>query len=131
MGLFKTKSWKLFAKNVNDHSKNLYNFLKKIKLKNKNISAYGASGKGQSLLQLSKIGKFIDYVYDKSNLKIGKYTPGTHIKILNPKKINKTNTDYLLLLSWNLYKEIAKQENSFIKKGGRFILPFPKPYIYY
>ena len=131
IGLFRIKSWKLFAKNVNEHSTNLYDFLKKIKLENKKISAYGASGKGQSLMQISKIGKFIDYVFDKSNLKIKKYTPGTHIKILNPKKLNKTNTDYLLLLSWNLYKEIAKQENSFIKKGGRFILPFPKPYIYY
>ena len=71
----------------------------------------------------------IDKVYDKSNLKNGKFTPGSNIRISLPKYINNKNIDYLLLLSWNLKKEILKQERHFLKRGGKFIIPFPKPKI--
>ena len=128
--LFKLKSWFRCAKKVNNHKKSLFEYLKKLKLNKKKISGYGASGKGQSLMQVCNIGKFLDNIYDKSKLKQGKYTPGTHIKIDSPKKMNISNTDYLLLLSWNLKKEIAKQEKKFLKDGGKLIIPFPKPGIY-
>ena len=52
---------------------------------------------------------------------------GTNIKILNPKKINVRKIDYLLILTWNLKKEIILQEKKFMKGGGKFIVPFPKP----
>ena len=73
--------------------------------------------------------KIIDFVYDKSSLKIGKFTPGTEIKIKNPKDINNKDIDFLLILAWNLKKEIMKQEKLFKKKGGKFIIPFPVPKI--
>ena len=73
--------------------------------------------------------KIVDYVFDKSKLKQGLFTPGTQIKIKNSQDIKKTNIDYLLLLSWNLKKEIIKQEKNFIKNGGQFIIPFPSPKI--
>ena len=65
----------------------------------------------------------------KVSLKQGCFTPGTQIKIKNPSDIKKTNIQYLLLLSWNLKKEIIKQEKYFIKNGGKFIIPFPSPKI--
>ena len=100
------------------------------KNKNKKISIYGASGKGQALMQYCGIdNKIIDHVYDKGKLKIGKYTPGTNIKILNPDKINVKNVNYLLILTWNLKREIILQEKFFKKAGGKFIVPFPKPKI--
>ena len=68
---------------MNKHKKQLYDYLKKLKDNKYNISAYGASGKGQTLLQISNIGSnFLDNIYDKSKLKQGKYSPGTHIKIV-------------------------------------------------
>ena len=73
--------------------------------------------------------KFVDNVYDKSKLKQGKYTPGTNIKVKNPKEINSKKIDFLLLLSWNIKEEILKQEKKFVKHGGKFIVPFPKPRI--
>ena len=73
--------------------------------------------------------KIIDYVFDKSKLKQGCFTPGTQIEIKDPSDIKKTNIQYLLLLSWNLKKEIIKQEKYFIQNGGKFILPFPSPKI--
>jgi SAM-dependent methyltransferase len=131
MGLFKLPSWLTFAKKVNIHKKKLNNYLKKLKEDNYNISAYGASGKGQALLQICDIGKnYLDNIYDKSKIKQGKYTPGTHIKIVDPKYINIKTTNYLLLLSWNIAKEIVKQEKKFLLNKGKIIVPFPLPRIF-
>ena len=131
LGLFKLITWKNFAKKISKHKKKLNDYLKKLKSNNFKISAYGASGKGQALLQICNIGSnYLDNIYDKSKIKQGKYTPGTHIKIIDPKYINAKNIDYLLLLSWNLSKEIAKQEINFLRNKGKLIIPFPKPKIF-
>ena len=67
-------------------------------------------------MQYCKIdSRLIDFVFDKSKLKQNRFTPGTNIKIFDPKHISK-KVDYLLVLSWNIIKEIMIQENSFIKK---------------
>ena len=117
-----------FKNEINSHKKEMLNLLLELKKKNKKISIYGASGKGQALMQFCGINnKIIDFVFDRSKLKINKYTPGTNIKIVDPKKLNKLKPDYLLLLTWNLKKEIMKQEKLFLKRGGKFIIPFPKP----
>ncbi len=130
-GLFKTENIEKFKLKINDHRKSLFNFIFKLKKSGKKISAYGASGKGLALLQYSKIDKnIIDHIFDKSKLKQKKYSPGTNIKILSPNDINRKKVDYLLILSWNIIKEIMKQENSFLKQGGKFIVPFPQPKIY-
>ncbi len=102
----------------------------KLKNTNKSISAYGASGKGQSLLQICKLNEnYIDFIFDKSPLKINKYSPYGKIKIVNQKKINEIKPDYLLLLTWNLKNEIISQEKEYTSKGGKFIIPFPYPTI--
>ena len=86
-----------------EHSKSLFNFISFLKRKNMKISVYGASGKGQALMQFCNIDfKLIDKVYDKSNLKNGKFTPGTNIKINLKKYINLKNIDKMILLYWNL-----------------------------
>ena len=104
--------------------------IKNLKLKGNKISIYGASGKGQALLQFCKIGNnLIDYVFDKSKIKQNRYTPGTNIKILNPSLISRDNVDFLLILSWNIKNEIMKQEINFRKNGGKLIIPFPNPRI--
>ncbi len=128
--LFDVNFLKRYKNKILDHNKNLLSFLKKLKDKGKKISVYGASGKGQALMQYCGIDEnLIDKVYDKSNLKKGRFTPGTNIEINLPKYINRKNIDYLLLLSWNIKSEILKQERNFLRKGGRFITPFPRPKI--
>ncbi len=119
-----------FKKKITDHNKKILKMIKTLKLKGNKISVYGASGKGQALLQFCKIGNnLIDYVFDKSKIKQNKYTPGTNIKILNPSLISRDNVDFLLILSWNIKNEIMKQETNFRKSGGKFIIPFPNPRI--
>ena len=128
--IFSNQKLKNFKHKIITHSKNLYNLLSKLKKKGKKISIYGASGKGQALMQFSKIDKeLIDYVFDKSKLKQGHFTPGTNIKVRDPKNISRKDIDYLLILSWNIKKEIIEQEKKFSKMGGKFIVPFPEPKI--
>ena len=125
--LYNINTWFKFASKVKQHSRILKVFLKNLKKKNKKISVYGASGKGQSLLQFNKIDKsLIDYVFDKSRLKIDKFTPGSNIRILSPSKIDKSKVDFILLMNWNLKKEILLENKKFVKSGGKFIIPFPK-----
>lgn len=130
LGLNSSTKLRKFKVKILLHIKKLKKLLQDLKKKQKRISIYGASGKGQALMQFCSINKkIIDYVFDKSSLKQGCYTPGTQIKIKNPSDIKKTNIHYLLLLSWNLKKEIIQQEKNFIKNGGKFIIPFPSPKI--
>ena len=97
--------------------------------KKENISLWSI-WKRTALLQFSKMNNnLIDFVFDKSKLQQGLYTPGTNIKIKNPKYISRKNVDYLLILSWNIKKEIIKQEKKFLKNGGKFLIPFPQPKI--
>ena len=66
----------------------MHKLIKNLKLRKKRISIYGASGKGQALMQYCKIdNKLIDYVFDKSKLKQTRFTPGTNIKILDPNSL--------------------------------------------
>ena len=130
LGLFKPKKLIKFRRKILAHKSPISNVISKLKTKRKKISVYGASGKGQALLQYCNLdNNYIDYVFDKSKLKQGRYTPGTNIRIKDPKNINKLKIDFLLLLSWNLKSEILKQEQKFLKSGGKFIIPFPSPRI--
>ncbi len=130
LGLNSSVKLKNFKVKILLHIKKLKKLLQNLKKKQKRISIYGASGKGQALMQFCDINnKIVDHVFDKSNLKQGCFTPGTQIKIKDPSDIKKTNIQYLLLLSWNLKKEIIRQEKYFIKNGGKFIIPFPSPKI--
>ena len=130
LGLFYPKELKKFKLKLLSHINSMKNLIQSLKLKNKKISVYGASGKGQALLQFCNLRyNNIDCAYDKSKLKQGRYTPGTFIKIKKPSKLKRQNTDYLLILSWNIKNEIIKQEKKFKHKGGKFIVPFPSPRI--
>jgi SAM-dependent methyltransferase len=130
LGLYSPTKLMKFRIKIISHIRKLKKLLQNLKKKNNKISIYGASGKGQALMQFCNINnKIVDFAFDKSKLKQGCLTPGTQIKVKDPKDIKKTDIQYLLLLSWNLKKEIIKQEKNFIKKGGKFIVPFPSPKI--
>ena len=125
--LHKFESYYKFSKRVNLSRKNLLNLLIKLKKKKKKIISYGATYKSTTVFNYCKINsKIIDYVTDTTLNKQGKFTPGTHIKIVSPKiGMNKT-VDYAFLGAWNFKKEIFKKEKNFLKKGGRFITHVPK-----
>ena len=69
---------------------------------------------------------FLEYVTEKSKLKIGKYTPGTNLKVLSDDFLVKTMPDYALILAWNFKKEIIRNNLKYLNKGGKFLIPIPK-----
>ena len=125
--LNKIESYFKFSNRVNLSRKKLFNLMKKLKKKKKKIISYGATYKSTTVFNYCKINsKIIDYVTDTTLNKQGKFTPGSHIKIISPKiGINKT-VDFAFLGAWNFKKEIFIKEKNFLKKGGKFITHVPK-----
>ena len=93
------------------------------------LGCFTSSSKGNTLLNcLNLEKKIIKFTSENNKKKIGKYTPGTHIKIISDKNFLKNKIDYALLLSWN-YKKFFLSNSLFVKKGGKFIIPLPTPHI--
>jgi SAM-dependent methyltransferase len=98
-----------------------------LKADGKRIAVYGASAKGSTLLNYCGIGReTLDFVVDRSTIKQGRYTPGTHLPIYAPLKLLEARPDYVLLLTWNFREEILAQQAEYRRGGGRFIIPIPE-----
>jgi hypothetical protein len=127
MGLLDAKTYQNFSKKVESNKGNLSKLLGKLKKNGKKIVGYGAPAKGNTLLNYFKIEpKVLDYITDTTPSKQGKYTPGAHIPIVSPEKLESDWPDYALLLSWNYADAILKKEKALREKGLKFIVPVPK-----
>lgn len=119
-----SKSFKKFNDRIQNTKEVLNFFLSKIS-KN-NIIAYGASTKGNIVLNHCKIdNKKIKYICDANSYKYNKFTPGSNLKIISKENMRKKKPKYLLVLIWSFRKEVIKQEISFLKRGGKLIFHLP------
>jgi hypothetical protein len=115
-----------FAKKVEDTKRRLLAFLIKARDEGKQVVGYGAPGKGNTLLNYCAIRQdFLDYTVDRNPHKQGTYTPGTRIPIYDPARIFETKPDYVLILPWNLTKEITSTMSGIKAWGGKFVVPIP------
>ena len=127
MNLNDVNTYKKFDKNIKLHKKSLINLLKKLKKNNKIVSGLGASTKGNVILQYCKLNSnLINNIYEVNKDKFNKYTPGTKIKILTDRKINKKICDYLLVLPWHFKDHIIKKEKKLLSQGIKLIFPLPQ-----
>jgi len=119
--------YKNFQDKANKIKYDLQQFLIKQKLNGKIVAAYGAAAKGNTLLNYCGIKKdLINFVADASPYKQGKYLPGSHIPIVNEKKIKEVKPDFVIILPWNIKDEIIKQLNYIKEWGSKFIIPIPE-----
>ncbi len=117
-----------FAERVRTLECELVPLLRRLKTAGKRLAAYGASAKGSTLLNVFHIGAaLLDFVVDRSPVKQGRFTPGTHLPILPTEALLERRPDYVLLLTWNFADEILAQQAAYRAQGGRFIVPVPTP----
>ena len=103
---------------------NLKNVLKKLKLENSSIAAYGASAKAGTIVKCADIGAdLIDFYIDDSKSKQGLFTPIYHVPIISREEASKKEPDYLLILAVNYADNIMAKEKQFHESGGKFIIP--------
>lgn len=126
-GVTKLEYYEAFAEQVRETKRSILEFFIEAKRKGKHIAGYGAPGKGNTLLNYCGIRTdFLDYTVDRNPYKQGKFTPGTHIPIFPPEKIEQTRPDYVFVLPWNLKDEILDQMAHIRKWGGKFVVPIPR-----
>lgn len=122
-------AWQFFAARAHEQKRALVAELSELKRQKKRIAAYGASGKGQSMLQFCGIdGRLLDYVVDKSSLKQGKWTPGSHLPVHPTERLLADRPDVVLLSAWNFADEIRRQQAAYVEQGGRMLHPLPMPH---
>jgi len=127
----KPKVWKEFDNNINKLKQQTVDFIKQEKAKGKIICGYGASTKGNTLLQWFGLDHtLIDAIAERSPYKFGLKTVGTNIPIKSEEEVRAMNPDYMLVLPWHFISEFIQREDEFLSKGGKFIVPCPKFEIY-
>ncbi len=121
------KMMKGFVSRVIANKKSTMNFINKQIKKNKKIFLYGASTKGNTVLQYYNLNKrIIPFAAERTPFKWGKYTIGTGIKIISEKEAKKLKPDFFFVTPWGFIKEFITREKNWLNNGGKFILPFPK-----
>jgi len=123
-GIVNLETYLDFSDKVVNNAKNVKGLLVSLKSQGKKIIGYGASAKGNTLLNYFGIGvDLLDYIVDTTPLKQGLYSPGTHIPVVHPDKIKEDAPDDILILAWNYADAIIEKERVLREKGVKFIIP--------
>lgn len=125
--LFNLKTLKNFSKKIEIIKEITQNFINANLENNKKIAFYGAAAKGNTFLNYLNIkAPKISHIFDLSNVKVGKYLPGSKIEVFHPSKDELKKFDIIIILPWNLKKEITKQLSKLTSKKCEFFICIPK-----
>ena len=127
LGLDTPKPYRDFEDRVFKHRKNLVELIKALVADDKKIIGYGASTKGNVLLQFCGLTtKHIPYIAEVNEEKFGAFTPGTNIPIISEAEAKAMKPDYFFVLPWHFKDSIVRREKEYIEQGGKFIFPLPE-----
>ncbi len=129
IGLRSGRPFAAFVEAVQRQKRDLVKVLAEIRSR-RHVAGYGAPAKGNTLLNFCGIDRTIlDFIVDRSPLKHGLLTPGTHIPVEPPERLAESDVRDTLLLAWNFADEILRQQEAYRSRGGRFIVPIPTPVV--
>ena len=127
MGLKTPKPYRDFEERVFRHRDDLTRLIRSLNADGKKILGYGASTKGNVLLQFCGLTeKDIPAIAEVNPDKFGCVTPGSHIPIVSEADAKAMQPDYFLVLPWHFKDGIIRRENKFLSSGGNMIFPFPE-----
>jgi 2-polyprenyl-3-methyl-5-hydroxy-6-metoxy-1,4-benzoquinol methylase len=126
LGLADTETYSDFAFRVERIKRDVTDFIKEHVDRGKSVYVYGASTKGNTVLQYYGLdNSLITAAAERNPEKWGKLTVGTHIPIVSEDEARAANPDYFLVLPWHFVEEFKSRERRYLLAGGRFILPAP------
>lgn len=124
-GLYELETYKAFSKRIDHIMDTVKAELEKLKAQGKTVYALGAPVKGSTVLNRAQIGPdLVPFVTEVNELKIGRVTPGTHIPVIDERKLDK-QPDVYLVLAWNFVDYLVEKYDDFLTKGGRFLVTVP------
>ena len=127
MGLHTPGPFRRFEENVFRHRTDLAQLIHALRDDGSTIMGYGASTKGNVLLQFCGLTRSdIEAIADVNEDKLGRVTPGTGIPIISEDEMRAAHPDYLLVLPWHFRDGIVEREEEYVRKGGRLIFPLPE-----
>ena len=127
MGLDTPKPFRDFEERIFKHRKNLIDLIDALVADGKKVFGYGASTKGNVLLQFCNFTtKQIPFIAEVNEEKFGSFTPGSHIPIISEKAAKEMKPDYFLVLPWHFKHSILERESDYLEQGGKFIFPLPE-----
>ena len=116
-----------FITKINNEKDKLITFIKNEVSAGKTIHGYGASTKGNTLLQFYNLDKkLIQFIADRNPDKWGRKTIGTNISIISEEESHSMNPNYFLILPWHFINEFKEREKSYLKNGGKLLVPLPE-----
>lgn len=116
-----------FKNNVVKHRDELRMLLHRFKGEGKKVLGYGASTKGNVILQYCNITPdYIPYIAEVNKDKFGAYTPGTLIPIISEEQARGLNPEFYLVFPWHFRENILRRERTYLEKGGKLIMPLPE-----
>jgi hypothetical protein len=119
--------WYEFRDKVEQLRRQVVDFIREARRHGKSVWAYGASTKGNTLLQYFGLDRtMIDGIAERSPYKFGLRTVGTDIPIVSEDEMRAANPDYLLMLPWHFVNEFVRRERAYLEGGGQFIVPCPE-----
>jgi NDP-4-keto-2,6-dideoxyhexose 3-C-methyltransferase len=130
-GLNSLKPYEDFKKRVYRHKEEFVRFIQEIKSKNKEILGYGASTKGNVILQFCNLTRNdIPFIAEVNQDKFGCYTPGTLIPIISEESAKAMRPDYFMVLPWHFMENILGKERDYLKSGGKLLFPLPSVQVF-
>lgn len=127
MALDSLKPYRRFKERVYRHRKALKKLIENLKHHKKTLLGYGASTKGNVILQFCNLNsRDISFFAEVNKDKFGCFTPGTKIPIISELKMKLLKPDYLLVMPWHFRENIILKESEYLAKGGKLIFPLPK-----